>query len=111
MWYGLEKGPTDEVTPSVTRLLSNWVTDLELHSAGKMTITCDSPLCKELDMTRFNHCPNCRKRPSRGFLGGTSTDIHECKKCEAVFCYCYCGNRCPNCGSAEKRKIGYCPSK
>lgn len=62
-------------------------------------------------MTRFNQCPNCGKRPTPGLLGSTSTDVYECRECETRFCYANCGNRCPNCGSKDKRKIGTCSSR
>jgi len=62
-------------------------------------------------MTKFNQCPNCGKRPTKGFFGGNSMDIYECKVCGSKHCGKYCGERCPNCGNTKRGKIGYCSPK
>ena len=62
-------------------------------------------------MTKFNHCPNCGKRPQKGLLGNAeSIDIYECKADGTKYCGKHCGDRCPNCGAKERKKIGYCSS-
>lgn len=61
-------------------------------------------------MTKFNHCPNCGKKPKGGFFGGQYMTIHECRACGALYCY-QCGDkRCPNCGHKERREAGRCLS-
>ena len=59
-------------------------------------------------MTKFNHCPNCMKRPTGGFFGGPYMIIYECKICRTLYCY-KCGDkRCPNCGCRERKDAGRC---
>lgn len=58
--------------------------------------------------TRFNQCPNCFKRPTGGFWGGTHMTIHECHACGTLYCY-KCGDkRCPNCGGKMRKDAGVC---
>jgi len=61
-------------------------------------------------MTRLNQYPNCRRKSTRGFSGQSGTDVYECQQCGTVVCYRNCGSRCPDCGSRDKRKVGYYPS-
>ena len=61
--------------------------------------------------TTFNQCPNCRRRPERGFFGAPSLTIFECKECETLYCY-KCGDaRCPNCGGKRRFEAGKCYAK
>lgn len=60
--------------------------------------------------TKFNQCPNCGKKPARSMLGREYTKIYECKDCGTLFCYANCGERCPDCGSKDKREVGSCAS-
>jgi len=51
--------------------------------------------------TIFKHCP--ANHSHKG--GWLALDIYECKECGQ--CYCpKCGDRCPNCGAKDKRKVG-----
>jgi hypothetical protein len=62
-------------------------------------------------MTTFNQCPNCKKKPKGGILGGSFMAIHECSKCGKLYCY-QCGDkRCPDCGSKERKDAGKCYAK
>jgi uncharacterized Zn finger protein (UPF0148 family) len=59
-------------------------------------------------MTKFNHCPNCRKKPDGGLLGGAYMTIYECSECGTLYCY-KCGDkRCPECGSKQRKEAGRC---
>lgn len=64
-----------------------------------------------VEMTKFNQCPNCRKKPDGGFFGGAYMTIHECKKCGTLYCYKCGDSRCPDCGSKERREVGRCYAK
>lgn len=59
-------------------------------------------------MTKFNQCPNCRKQPAGGWFGGAYFKIYECKKCGTLYCYHCGGERCPDCGSKDRREAGEC---
>ena len=57
-------------------------------------------------MTKFNHCPNCKKSVAGGFFGAAYKIIYECKQSRTLYCY-KCGDkRCPNCGSESRREAG-----
>ncbi len=59
-------------------------------------------------MTKFNKCPNCGTTNSSSLLG-RQFYIYECKDCKHLYCNgSRCGNgRCPECGSKDKREVGY----
>ncbi len=57
-------------------------------------------------MTKFNHCPNCKKVVQGGFFGGVYKIIYECKKCGVLYCHKCGGNRCPDCGAKERSEAG-----
>jgi hypothetical protein len=59
-------------------------------------------------MTKCNHCPNCRRTPSGGLLGGLSFTVYECRAGRTLACR-QCGDtRCPDCGSQSRREAGQC---
>lgn len=53
-------------------------------------------------MTKFNHCPNCKKIVEHGAF----FEVYECKKCKTLYCHKCGGDRCPDCGSKERTKAG-----
>lgn len=55
---------------------------------------------------KFNHCPNCERKPGGGILGGSYFKVYECKECGQLYCHNCGGSRCPDCGSKKRRVAG-----
>jgi len=61
-------------------------------------------------MTEFNAFPSCGRNvgPRAPISRGILTTC-ECKKDGAVYCGPCGGDRCPVCGQADRKKVGFVP--